>query len=189
MELQTDEPTAIRAGDSVAWTRELPEHSAADGWALKYRLLYAAGTAVDITSTGAGTLHTVNLTAANTASYVAGSATLVAYVEKGSGGSLERVTLESTPITILPNLTTAATFDGRSANQVALANLRAALAAMTANTSITVQSVSLEGRSTTFRSMDDLRGAIAHYEREVARETSMAALLNGVASGRVQVRM
>lgn len=189
MELQTDEPTAIRAGDSVAWTRELPEYSAADGWALKYRLLYPAGTAVDITSTGAGTLHTVNLTAANTAAYVAGSATLVAYVEKGSGGTLERATLESTPITILPNLTTAATHDGRSANQIALANARTALASYMAKGQAHVAEYDIAGRRMKFRDSQQIVDLIRFYEREVSRETAAQALINGVAAGRVQVRM
>lgn len=186
MELPTDEPTAIRAGDSVSWTRELPDYSAADGWALKYRLLYAAGTAVIITSTGSTTLHTVSLSSTDTAAYLAGAATLVAYVEKTA--TSERVTLESTPITILPDLTVAATYDSRSANRVALANLRTALASMAADSTITVLMVNVEGRSTTFRTVAELTDLIHYYEGEVFKEITAAALTNGVAPGRVAVR-
>ena len=189
MDLLTNEPTVIRAGDSVAWTRELPEYSAADGWALKYRLLYASGTAVDIASTGAGTLHTVSLTAANTAAYIAGSATLVGYVEKGAGASLERATLESTPITILPNLVTAATHDGRSANQIALANAKAALAAYMSKGQLHVAEYNIAGRQMKFRSSTEITDLIAHYEREVFKETALLAAVNGVSAGRVVVRM
>jgi hypothetical protein len=186
MGIQTTEPSAIRAGDSVTWQRELPEFSAADGWALKYRLLYASGAAVAITSTGVGTLHTVDLKSTDTAAYVAGDATLVGYVENTSTG--DRATLESNPIKILPDLTQAANFDGRSANMISLANLRTALASMVADSTITVLSTSVDGRSTTFRSMQELKDAITHYEREVQKENVAQALLNGVSPGRVVVR-
>lgn len=188
MDLQTNEPTVIRAGDSVAWTRELPEYSAAAGWALKYRLLYASGTAVDITSTGVGPLHTVSLTSANTGAYVAGSATLAAYVEKGFGPTLERATLESTAITILPNLITAATYDGRSANQIALANARAALASYMAKGQLHVAAYDIAGRTMTFRAATEITDLIQYYEREVFKENALLAAMNGVSAGRVQVR-
>ena len=188
MALPTNEPTAIRAGDSVSWTRELPDYSAADGWALKYRLLYATGAAVTIASTGVGTLHTVALTSANTAVWAAGSATLVAYVEKGAGASLERVTLESTPVTILPDLTAAATHDGRSANQIALANARAALDSYMAKGQGHVAEYDIAGRRMKFRASGEITDLIQHYEREVFKETALQAAVNGVAAGRVQVR-
>lgn len=188
MEVQTNEPTEIRAGDSVAWTRELAEYSTADGWALKYRLLYASGAAVDVVSTGAGTLHSVNLTAADTAAYAAGSATLVAYVEKGSGGTLQRSTLESTPVTILPNLITAANHDGRSENQIALANARAALASYMAKGQAHVAEYDIAGRRMKFRDSGQITELIRYYEHEVFRETALQAAVNGVAAGRVQVR-
>lgn len=189
MDLTTNEPTAIRAGDSAGWTRELLEYSADDGWALKYRLLYAAGTAVDITSTGVATLHTVSLSAATTAAWVAGSATLAAYVEKGSGASLERATLESTPVTILPNLISATNHDGRSANQIALANARAALSDYASKGQIHVAEYDIAGRRMKFRDAGQIRELIQFYELEVSKERADQALINGVASGRVQVRM
>lgn len=187
--LPTNEPTVVRAGDSIVWTRELSEYSAAAGWALKYRLLYPAGTPTDIASTGAGTLHTVSLTATATGTWAAGSATLVGYVERGSGASLERVTLESTPITILPNLAAAAAHDGRSANQIALGHARAALASYMAKGQVHVAGYNIGGRTMTFRGADEIIKLITHYEREVARESLALAVLSGARAGRVQVRM
>lgn len=188
MDLPTNEPTAIRAGDSVSWTRELPEYSAAAGWALKYRLLYAAGAAVDISSSAIGALHTVALTSAITAAWAAGAATLVAFVEKGAGASLERVTLESTPVTILPNLTAAATHDGRSANQIALVNARAALAGYMSKGQAHVAEYEIAGRRMKFRAAVEITDLIQYYEREVSKENAAAAILQGVAPGRIQVR-
>jgi hypothetical protein len=186
MELPSNEPTVIRAGDSVAWTRELPEYSAADGWALKYRLLYAVGTAVAIASTGVGTTHTVELTSAQTAAYLAGTATLVGFVENAGTGA--RATLESTPVTILTDLTTAANHDGRSANQIALAAARAALEKYVAAGQLHVAEYDIAGRRMKFRSSTEITDLIEHYEREVFKERAIAAAVNGVSAGRVQVR-
>lgn len=188
MEIPSTEPTVIRAGDSLAWSRDLPAYSADDGWSLKYRLLWPAGAPAEIASTGAGSLHSVALTAVDTAGYTAGTATLVAMVERGAGASLERVTLSQTAVNVLADLSVSTGFDGRSRAVIALDSLRAALASMVADESITAQSVSFDGRTTTFRSVADLRDMIAHYEREVAREQVLAAALNGVAAGRVRVR-
>ncbi len=186
MDLPTNEPTAIRAGDSASWTRELPAYSAADGWALKYRLLYASGSAQTFNATGAGTLHTVSLTAANTAAWVAGSATLVAYVEKAA--TSEKATLESTPVTILPDLTVAATHDGRSTNRIALENARAALASYAQKGQVHVAEYDIAGRRMKFRDSQQIVDLIRYYEFEVARENASLALINGVSAGRVQVR-
>lgn len=187
MDTPTNEPAVIRAGDSVTWSRELPDYSAADGWALKYRLLYAAGTAVAIDSTGAGTLHTVDLTSATTAAYAAGAATLVAWVENAGTGA--RQTLESQPITILPDLTVVANHDGRSANEIALAQAKAALASYVASGRAHIESYDIAGRAFKFRSADDIRALIQHYEAEVAKERAARALLEGGSPGRVCVRM
>lgn len=189
MDYASAEPTAIRAGDSVAWTRELPSHSGADGWALKYRLLWSAGAAVDITSSATETRHSVSLTATQTAAWPAGSATLVAIAEKGSGAELERITLESQPITILANLATATTHDPRSQNQKALSDAKAALAAYMASGRLHVAEYDIAGRSMKFRSGEEIRDLIDYYEAEVGKERAGLALLSGGSPGRVLTRM
>lgn len=186
MDPTANEPTAIRAGDSVTWTRELPEYSAADNWVLKYRILYAVGTAIAFSASGSGTTHTVNLTAATTADYAAGTATLVAYVENSVSG--DKTTLESTPITILPDLTAAATHDGRSANQIALAAARAALASYMAKGQLHIAEYDIAGRTMKFRSSTEITDLIRYYEIEVFKENAIQAAVNGVSAGRVQVR-
>lgn len=179
MDTPTNEPTTIRAGDSVVWERELEDYSAADGWALKYRLLYASGTAVDITSTGVGTLHSVSLTAAATAAYVAGTATLAGYVEKGAGASLERATLESNVIDILPNLIAATTHDGRTANEIALQHARDALASYMEKGQLHVAEYDVGGRTMKFRAASEITDLIRYYVAEVAREKREALGIRG----------
>lgn len=189
MDYTAAEPAVIRAGDTVTWTRVLPEHSADDGWALKYRLLYPSGSAIDITTSGSGTDHTVSLTSTDTSAWTAGAATLVAYAEKGGGASLERATLESQPITILANLVTASTYDNRSANQVALADAKAALAAYMASGRVHVAEYNVAGRLMKFRSADEIRALIEYYEAEVGKERAALAILTGGSPGRVCSRM
>ena len=103
-------PTTFRAGDSVAWTENLPAYPASAGWVLKYKLLFASGTASAFTASASGDSHVVTLAKTTTAAWVAGAATLVSWVEKGS----DRATLDQQAVTIQPDLAVAATFDGRS---------------------------------------------------------------------------
>jgi len=189
MSTPTNEPSTLRAGDSVTWSRDLPEYSAAGGWALKYRLLYPSGTAKDIASTGSGSVHTVSLGSAVTATYVAGNATLVAYVERGTAPNIERATLESSPVTILADLTTAANYDSRSQAAKALADAKTALAGYSASGKVHVAEYDIAGRAIKFRSADEIKGLIEYYEAEVGRERAAMALLEGGSPGRVVSRM
>lgn len=187
MDLSTTEPTTLRAGDSIAWSRALPEYSAADGWSLKYRLLWPSGPSVDIVSTAAGAIHTVNLTPAETAVYAPGPATMVAYVER-TAPAAERITLQTQAVSILPDLTTGGPYDGRSQNQIALADARAALASYMKKGQMHVAEYDIAGRTMKFRDVDQITNLIQHYEREVFKENAARATLNGVSPGRVQVR-
>ncbi|MEW6612698.1 MAG: hypothetical protein AB1409_08155 [Pseudomonadota bacterium] len=177
-------PTSFRAGDSVSWTETLAAYPASAGWALKYRLLWSTGTAVAITATASGDGFAVTLSATDTAAWTAGAATLVSWVEKGT----QRVTLAQQAVTILPNLAAAATYDGRSQAQKALADAKAALAAYMANGQIHVAEYEIAGRRMKFRSSAEIRDLINHYEREVAAERALQALLEGGTPGRVLTR-
>jgi hypothetical protein len=182
--MMTNEPSTFRAGDSVAWSRSLPEFLPADGWVLKYRLLYASGAAVPITSSASGADHAVSLTSADTASWTAGTATLVAYVEKGS----DRVTLESQQVAILPDLTAAANFDSRTQNQKALADLEAALATYCKAGQGHVAEYDIAGRRMKFRTSAEIIELIDYYKRAVAKERAALAAISGGAPGRVFYR-
>lgn len=181
----TAPPTTIRAGDSVAWRVELAAYLPADGWALHYRLLWPTGAAVSFDATADGTAHAVSLTSADTASWAAGSATLVSWVEQGA----DRVTLAQQPVQLLPDLTAAANFDSRTQNEIALADCQQALADYLASGKAHVAGYGVAGRTMTFRSTDEIRALIEHYQREVARERANRAALSGGSPGRIMVRM
>lgn len=167
------EPLAIRAGETIAWQRELPEFSTADGWQLAYRLLWrdaGAPSPVDIPAVGAGTFHTVELSATSTATWTAGWASLWGRVERTVGGVLERFGLGVTSVEILPNLLTATTLDARSDTNRALADLREALASYVAGGQGAVVSYTIGDKSMTFRSVSDITALIRYYEAQAIRE-------------------
>lgn len=169
-------PTTFRAGDSVGWTQHLAAYLPADGWSLKYRLLWpATGTAVDITATVDGENHAVSLLAADTASWVAGPATLVSFVERAG----DRITLAAQAVTILPDLSAATMHDGRSRNEKALEDAEAALAAHVASGQTVVAEYEVAGRKMKFRTVLELENLIAFYRRAVAKERAALALLTG----------
>lgn len=177
-------PDSLRAGDSVSWIESLPAYPAADGWALKYRLLWPTGSAVNIATTGSGTDYTVTLAPADTLGWAAGSATLISWVEKSG----KRTLLAQEPVTILPDLAIANTYDGRSQAVKGLLDARAALAAYMAKGQVHVAAYDIAGRSMTFRASTEIIDLISYYEREVAKERAAQAAMNGISAGRVCVR-
>jgi len=177
-------PTTFRAGDSVSWSESLPDHRPADGWSLKYRLLWSTGNAT-FNATASGDEHSVSLTSIDTANWSPGSATLVRWVEF-SGAKL---TLSSEQVTILPNLSAAEHHDGRTRNKRALDDAEAALAAYLAGGKAHVAEYSIAGRTMKFRSAEDIVAIINHYRPLVARENTALALLQcGSVPGRVYYR-
>lgn len=180
----TSEPSSLRAGDAIAWTRDLPEYLPGDGWVLKYRLLWQAPPAVTITAATSGTLHLVDLASAATAAYQAGRATLLGWVERGA----DRVTLLQVPLEVLPDLTAATSLDGRTANQRRLADARAALDAAVTSGRVMTEEYTILNRRMKFRDLQQIRDLIADYEREVARDNAAIALAQGVSPGRVYTR-
>lgn len=170
-----EEPNTLRAGDSIAWRIALPDYPASAGWVLKYRLIFPAGIAQDITTTPDGDDHTVDLSAAATADYTPGTATLVRIVENGA----QRITLASQTVTILPNLALAATHDNRTLNERALADAEAALAAYMASGKMHVEGYGIADKNMKFRTAEEIETLINYYRRAVTKERTFQALLTG----------
>ncbi|MDD3674994.1 hypothetical protein [Thauera propionica] len=181
---QTTPPSTLRAGDSASWSVTLSGYSPAEGWALHYRLLWPAGTAVTLETTEAGESFAVSISAEVSGNWPAGPATLAWWVAKAG----HRRTLGHQPITILPNLAVVATFDGRSDNERALIAAKAALTKYLESGRGHVESYTIADRQMKFRSADELRALIEHYERECAIERARANALQGHATGRILTR-
>lgn len=99
------EPTGFAAGDSLAWDRDLPGYSAADGWAVKYVLRGPAS--LDIAGgdvVGTGTTYRVRVAAAKTAALTPGSYRLAGYAV-GPGGA--RAQVHSSIVAVTPDFAAA----------------------------------------------------------------------------------
>lgn len=180
----TVEPRTLRAGDSAAWRRTLDDYAPADGWALGYRVLFAATPAVSIATTVEAAEYVVSLSAADTAAWPAGTATLVG---RATRGTTEAVTIYTAPLQVLANLGTAANLDPRTPAARALADAQAALSAYMSGGGH-VQQWTIGGKQMVFRAAADIIELIEFYRREVARENVAAQIMAGGLPGRVLVR-
>ena len=115
------EPKRIVSGDTVSWSRALPDYPA-PVWTLTYYLTPdAGGTPMEITAVGVGTTHSAALTADQTKALLAGRYLLTARVSDGT----TIATLGSSPVRVVDNPTVGA--DRRTHAEKCLAAVEAAL--------------------------------------------------------------
>ena len=182
MTIPTTEPTSVVAGDTLTWTKSLPDYLPGT-WTLKYRLINAAGK-FDITATTSGNLHLVTVTSTTSASYTAGDYTWQAWVEKTG----ERVTVGEGTITVRPNIAALNTLDARTHAAVIRDQLKAAYTAYTVSNG-NVSEYEIAGRRMRYRSAAEILTQLNFWEARVNAEKKterIAAGLNG--GGKVMVR-
>lgn len=170
----TTEPSAITAGDTVAWRREDLTDYPATTWTLAYKLV-SASTAIAITASADGALFAVAITAATTAAYTAGTYTWVATVTNGS----TRYTVDTGTIVVKPNLAAASSYDTRSNAKKALDAVDAALAAYGAKAYL--QSIQIGDRQQQFRDPSEFMAFRSQLMVEVAAEVNAERIANGLA--------
>lgn len=180
----TTEPTQLRAGDSVAWTRTVDGCPASAGWVLAYRLVpRAAGTPIDIASSASGDDFVVSVARTTTAAWAAGAYSLVGVATKGT----ERVTVHSDDCTILPDLMSATAWDGRStARQIV-----EAIDTYFRTRDRAVIEKQLGDRRLRFQTDAELIATRNFYATQLITEDAAAGLAAGIgmSPSRVQVRM
>lgn len=179
MGIPTTVPAIITAGDTLAWTRSLPDYPASDGWTIGYRLINASAK-IDITGSASGQDHAVSITATTSAAYAAGDYVYQEYVSKAG----ERHTTGTGAITIKPDLAAkSAAFEARGTWTKALADLRAALATwVTSNGAVAEYEIA--GRRMKFTTAEDIRKRIVIAEHEAAREKADDKAASGQDLGR-----
>lgn len=168
----TTEPARVTAGDTLAWSITLPDYPANAGWSLKYRLISVAG-AIDITTTAAGDAHVVNVAAAVSSGYAAGTYAWQRYVEKGA----ERYTTGIGTLVIAPNL--AAQVGGYDTRTPARKILDAIEAALLGRASRTDLEYEVAGHRLKSMAHADLLAARSKIQAEVAREEASARIAAG----------
>lgn len=154
------EPTTLHAGDSVAWSRDVPACPAADGWALQY--VFSGPDRHEVDAIAAAP-YRVELAASATATWPAGLYRWVALAIKGD----ERLTVASGRLQVDPNLATAEPGDVRSHAQRMLDLIEAALEKRIPKDQ---QSYEIDGQRLDRIPVERLNALRLQYRREVARE-------------------
>ncbi len=105
-------PDFVTAGDTVQFQINLCHYPAGAGWVLHYKLVNALG-GIDIDSTAVGDEHFINVPAATSAIWVAGTYSFQAYVD---GVDSQRFTVETGTIVVKRDIAAeAAGYDNRTA--------------------------------------------------------------------------
>jgi hypothetical protein len=107
VDVATQEPENFIIGDTVKWKKSLSDYKASDSWVLKYAAR-GPGT-INITATATGDDHEINLSAATTGAYTAGTYKWAASVEKDG----EKFTIEEGYWEVKANLATATSASDR----------------------------------------------------------------------------
>ena len=182
VDIPTTEPLQFVAGDTVKWTKSLPDYLPADGWALSYALV-RDGSQETITATdnGDGT-HAVTIAAATTAAYTVGMYSWQAYVTKTN----ERYLADSGALEVLADFASQTTgHDGRSLVKQTLDALESVILGRASSDQL---SISIQGRSLSRITPDELLRWRDLYRAEYAAEKQRDKIANGDAGGRLLVR-
>lgn len=179
-DIPTIEPETIRAGDTLKFTKRLPDYLPAT-WTLKYSL-NKTGSRYTITATdnGDGT-HLVNVAAATTANYPAGVYKWQAYVESGS----ERYTIATGTLDVKADLS-ASGLDTRSHVKKVLDAIEAVIEN---RATLDQQSYTIGNRSLQRMAVDELLKLRDTYKQQYQAELQAERIAMGLGhKGRVLVR-
>jgi hypothetical protein len=174
MSIATSEPTTITAGDTLQWTKALPDYAPADGWTLHYALDYGT-THIGITAGTSGTSHFVNVAAAITADYTPGSYVWTSYVTNTGG---DRFTVERGSLTIFSNPASAAS---ASHAERTLALIEAALEGRIPRG---LEKTNIDGQELERIPIKDLEALQVRYQQKVAAEQARARIRAGLGNPR-----
>lgn len=160
-------PLCLRAGDTWEWTDSLGDYPATT-YTLKYSLYRYGESVKTITAAAVGTDHAVSVAVSYSSAYQPGEWKWTAYVETGSGPTLERYTLEEGTISILPFIANATVAnDYRTHAEKVLDAIEATLEGRASQAQA---SLSIGGKAISYMRPDELIRWRSIYRKEVARE-------------------
>lgn len=173
------EPQSFVIGDTVKWTKDLPDYLPADSWVLSYALVLTGGQKTITATDNSDGTHLATITAANSAGYTAGIYHWQAYVTKAT----ERYMVDSGTIEALPNFATATTgFDNRSHVKTVLDAIEAVLESRATKDQ---QSYTIQGRTLARTPIPELIALRKQYRNEYQQEVNKERTKNGKASNQV----
>lgn len=162
------EPTSARQGDTIKWTRELPDYPSAGGWSLSYTFL-SASEVRQVTAAPGATLgaYDVHITPSTSAQWAPDIYQWVATVSRGSGESLEKYTLFNGTMRLLPNLSGLTSLDARTHARKTLEAIEATIEGRATSATAEYQ---IAGRALKYIPIGELLTLRDRYKAEVARE-------------------
>ena len=180
--IPTSEPPFARAGDTWEWRKTLPDFPAGTN-TLTYTLFNAAGVET-ITASADGTVHVIDEAPATTSAFAAGRYDWIAQVSDGT----DKYTVGKGAIDVLPDLSAASTYDGRSHARTVLDAINAMIEGRATDAEIDIVR-SVRGGRDTQRDPAHLIKLRQHYAAMVKAEDDAVALANGQQTGRfIQTR-
>lgn len=181
----TSEPSAVIAGDTLAWKKSLPDYLASAGWTLRYRLVNAA-THLDIVGAASGDDHLISVSATTSGGYAPGVYDWQSYVTNVAG---ERYTIAIGRINIAPNWAAVSSgLDTRSTARQILDALEAAWL-VAATKRAYVFEYRIANRMMKFATRGEWVVEIDYWRREVNREERAKKIAAGQPGGaKVYVR-
>jgi hypothetical protein len=135
------EPTTVRAGTTITWTRDSTDTPPSAGWSLDYALRNADA-ALDLTASGAGNTYTVSVDAATSGGWLAGTYAWIAIATKAG----VKVEVATGALTVLPNLAAPGALETRSFARQLLDAVEATLLGRASKGQLDVVDMALEGR-------------------------------------------
>ena len=166
METPSIEPSSIRSGDTVSWSKDLSaDYPANGGWSLVYTLTLQSDFSkrLQVTATTVGATFLATITKAQTAALTAGTYNLFGHVSSVT----ERHQVFQGTLEVLPDLAAVLTGDGRS---IVKRTLDAIQAVIENRASVDQESVSINGRSLNRTPIADLLVLYDRYKTEYKKE-------------------
>ena len=156
------EPTQIHAGDSAAWSRDVPDRPATAGWGLRYVFSGPDRQVVEALQT---TPYQVEVSAETTADWQPGLYRWVALAFRGD----QRLTVATGTLDVSANLETAEPTDARTHAQKMLALIESALEKRIPKDQ---QSYEIDGMRLDRIPIERLDALRTKYQREIQRAKS-----------------
>jgi hypothetical protein len=160
-------PETLQLGDTWGWTAIVEDYPATE-WTLKFAFRGFGLSVIDITASADGDDYEVTVAGGVTAGYLKGSYQWTAYVEKGTTPNIERYTVGSGTVTLLPYLAAAdETTDNRSHAQKMLDGIEATLEGRASHAEL---SLTVNGKAIQYMKPEELIRWRSVYRREVSKE-------------------
>jgi hypothetical protein len=171
------EPTEIVAGDSIDFTRTLPDYPASQGWSLKY-VLRGGADAITFTSTASGDDHVIAVAPAVTALWLPADYSIEGFAENGA----DRHTFYLSHLNVLTNTEVTDPAETQTHAQRMLASLESQLEKMAQSDII---DSSVEGTEIRREQRKEIYQLRAKYRRERQAEIARDNARNGRPTGRL----